>query len=109
MTAKYPNLDFSLNLNEDLRKLVIDKFGANEKYLLHLDSLIAQYGENNIQSEIKELDKDLNKFRAIISRLETKKYIKESAKNIDQLIKYYSESPLKGDPFHWAKYCGDIQ
>jgi hypothetical protein len=107
MTAKYPNLDFSLNLNEDLRKLVIDKFGANEKYLLHLDSLIAQYGENNIQSEIKELHKDLNKFRAIISRLETKKYIKESAKNIDQLIKYYSESPLKGDPFHWAKYCGD--
>jgi hypothetical protein len=41
MIAKYPNLDFSLNLNEDLRKMVLDKFGANEKYLLYLDCLIA--------------------------------------------------------------------
>jgi hypothetical protein len=31
----------------------------------------------------------------------------ESAKNINQLVKYYSESPLNGDLFHWAKYCVD--
>jgi len=109
MIAKYPNLDFSLNLNEDLGKLIIDKFGQDEKYLLHLDSLISQYSGKDIQYEIKNLGRNLDKFFAIISSLEIKRYIKESAKNVDQLIKYYSESPLKGDTDYLVKYCGDTQ
>lgn len=109
MIDEYPNLVFSLNLNEKLRKLVIDKFGANDKYLLYLDSLISQYSEKDIQYEIKNLGGNLDKFCAIVSSLETKKYIKESAKNVDQLIKYYSESPLKNGPAYLVKYCEDTQ
>jgi hypothetical protein len=33
----------------------------------------------------------------------------ESAKNVDQLIKYYSESPMNKDSINFGKYCGDIQ
>ena len=109
MIPKYPNLDTSLSLNEDLKKLLIEKFGSDEKYLFYLDSLISEYGGESIQFEIKNLGKNLDKFHAIISRLETKKYIKESAKNGDQLIKYYSESPLNKGSVNFAKYCGDIQ
>ena len=32
----------------------------------------------------------------------------EGAKNVDHLIKYYSESPLNNDFINFAKYCGDI-
>lgn len=33
----------------------------------------------------------------------------ESAKNVDQLIIYYSESPMNKDFVNFSKYCGDIQ
>lgn len=32
----------------------------------------------------------------------------EGAKSVDQLIKYYSKSPLNNDPINLAKYYGDI-
>lgn len=35
--------------------------------------------------------------------------MKESAKNVDQLIKYYSESPMNTDFVDFFKFCGDIQ
>jgi hypothetical protein len=109
MISKYPNLDFSLNLNEDLKKSLIERFGADEKYFLYLDSLIGEYSEESIQFEIQKFGKELDKFHAVISRLETKKSIKENGKNVDQLIKYYSESPMNKEFINFAKYCGDIQ
>lgn len=33
----------------------------------------------------------------------------ESAKNVDQLIKYYSESPMNREFINFSKYCGDLQ
>lgn len=77
MQSKYPNLFWSLSLNEKLKSELFDTYKNRDNYLFKLDSLIndlKKYECKKIQHTIKDAD-NLSKFHSTVSELEMGKYL----------------------------------
>ena len=96
MQSKYPNLSWSLSLNNELKSKLFETYKSKHNYLQGLDSLIIDLKNsscNNIQKTIEDVD-NLYKFDSIVSELEIGKYLARNRMNVEFLSDdYFDDKP----------------